>query len=106
MSGEDFTKAYPKRLPVAFTKLLGVGIATEFAGINHNPSARGIPKIYETQVWVHYWEWHPAVTTRAFVTSTWAGGRYRALAVHVLTIAFAVLGGCLWWRLRAWVGSR
>ncbi len=94
MTATAFREAYPARVLIHRTEAMRASVCTEFVGINHNPSAQGMPWIYETVATVDG-------VARTFM---WSGGYVRARCWHWLACGFACVGGVLWWRYCAYRG--
>ncbi len=92
MSAADWHKAYPKRLDVRHSAMLGLLVLTQFVGLNHSSDARGTPWIYETVV---------LLPGGDVAFSWWSGGLKRSLVRHYIVNALVCMGGALWWRYRA-----
>ena len=95
MTKADFLKAYPARVPIARTRVMGALVCTEFVGINHRAAA-GSPLIYETVVVVQV---EGFGVVRSFA---WSGGFKRSKWWHALACVNACVGGGLWWRYCAY----
>lgn len=104
MPKAEFLKAYPMRLLIARTGVLGVLVSTEFVGIDHNHASErrrliGWPLIYETTATVQV---EGFSVVRSFA---WSGGFRRCKWWHALACVFAGVGGVLWWRYCAYRGD-
>ncbi len=99
MTATAFREAYPARVLVHRTEAMRATVCTEFVGINHNQSAKGMPWIYETVATVNVEGFQ---VSRSFM---WSGGFLRARCWHWLACTFALFGGVLWWRYCAYRGA-
>lgn len=88
---DEFYRSYPDgRQRVARTGVFGLGVSTEFVGVNHNADPHGQPWIYETIITVE----------GDFVYSRWTGDIIEATLQHANAEWRVRLGGFVWWRAR------
>ncbi len=104
MAKDAWQKAYPARLPIARTQVLGALVCTEFVGLDHNAATDrrrliDIPMIYETTATIQVQGFS---VVRSFA---WSGGFKRSKWWHAVACAFAFAGGVLWWRYLAYRGD-